>query len=41
MPPRIRVFFSAILIVLFLIPALALYRELSQRADIWWTPQTM
>lgn len=24
--------------VLFCIPAAALYRELSRRADIWWTP---
>jgi hypothetical protein len=27
--------------VLLLIPALALYRELSRRADIWWTPAAM
>jgi hypothetical protein len=26
---------------LLLIPALALYRELSRRPDIWWTPPAM
>ena len=27
--------------VLFLISALALYRELSRRTDIWWTPMAL
>lgn len=38
MPLRLRRFFSALTGVLLLIPALALYRELSRRPDIWWTP---
>ncbi len=41
MPPRIRLFFSSLTGVLLLIPAIALYRELSQRSDIWWTPSAM
>ena len=41
MPPRIRLFYSGLIAVLLLIPALALYRELSRRADIWWTPAAM
>jgi hypothetical protein len=41
MPPRIRLFYSGLIAVLLLIPALALYRELSTRADIWWTPASM
>jgi len=41
MPPRIRVFFSTLSLVLFFVAALPLYRELSQRSDIWWTPRTM
>jgi len=41
MPPRIRLFFASLIGVLLLIPALALYRALSQRSDIWWTPPTM
>ena len=38
MPPRLRIFFSALMAVLFCIPAVALYSELSRRADVWWTP---
>src|SRR5229473_1344705 len=41
MPPRLRLFFSALTGVLLLISALALYRELSRRSDIWWTPPPM
>ena len=41
MPPRLRFFFSGLTGVLLLIPALALYRELSRPADIWWTPPAM
>jgi len=41
MPLRVRLTFAAITIGLFLIPALALYGELSKRADIWWTPRSL
>jgi len=41
MPLRLRLFFSGLIVVLFLIPGLALYRELSKRPDIWWTPRAM
>jgi hypothetical protein len=41
MPPRVRMSFAVIIFVLFLIPALALYSELSKRADIWWTPRPL
>src|SRR5690349_3170809 len=41
MPLRLRLFFSALTGTLLLIPALALYRELSRRPDIWWTPPAM
>ena len=41
MPPRLRLFYSVLTGVLLLIPALALYRDLSGPADIWWTPPAM
>ena len=41
MPLRLRVFFSTLTCTLLFIPALALYRELSRRPDIWWTPPAM
>jgi hypothetical protein len=41
MPLRLRLFFSIMTGSLLLIPALALYRELSRRSDIWWTPPPM
>ncbi len=41
MPPRIRLFYSALTLALLFIPAVALYSELSTRPDIWWTPPTM
>lgn len=41
MPPRIRVLFSALGLVFLFGAAAPLYRELSQRSDIWWTPQAM
>lgn len=41
MPPRVRMVFAAMLFTLFLIPALAIYRELSKPADIWWTPRPL
>ena len=41
MPPRIRLIYSILSAVLLLIPALSLYREMTGRSDIWWTPHTM
>src|SRR2546427_12396438 len=41
MPIRLRLFFSVLIVALLLIPATALYRELSSRSDIWWTPPPM
>ena len=41
MPPRIRLVFSALSLVFFLMAAVPLYRELSRRSDIWWTPHAM
>jgi hypothetical protein len=38
MPLRLRLSYSALIVALLLIPATALYRELSSRPDIWWTP---
>jgi hypothetical protein len=32
---------GAMTVVFFLIPAVALYSELSKRSDIWWTPQSL
>ena len=41
MPPRIRFLFSTMMLALLFVAALPLYRELSRRRDIWWTPRTM
>src|SRR5258707_6367412 len=41
MPLRLRLFFSSLIAALLLIPALAVYRKLAQRSDIWWTPPPM
>lgn len=41
MPPRMRTMFVMMLVVLLLIPALALARELFRRSDIWWTPKPL
>jgi len=41
MPLRLRLSYSAPIVALLLIPATALYRELSSRSDIWWTPASM
>ena len=41
MPPRIRIFFASLSLVLFCIAAVPLYRDLSRRSDIWWTPYAM
>src|SRR5207244_9489609 len=40
-PPRVRMSLAVMMLVFLLIPALALYRELSRRSDIWWTPQAL
>jgi len=40
MPPRLRVFYSLLTGAMLLIPAVALYSELSKRSDMWWTPAT-
>ncbi len=37
MPPRLRYLYLALLLVV----VAPLYRELSQRSDIWWTPYAM
>ena len=41
MPPRVKLVFLSLMVVLFLIPAIALYSELRRRSDIWWTPPSM
>ena len=38
MPPRLRLFYSGLIAALLLIPVATIYRELSRRSDIWWTP---
>ena len=41
MPRRVRVLFAALSATLFFVAAMPLYRELSRRRDIWWTPPNM
>jgi uncharacterized SAM-binding protein YcdF (DUF218 family) len=41
MPPRARMLYSMFSLVFLLAASMPLVRELSQRRDIWWTPQTM
>lgn len=41
MPTRLRFAFSALSLVFFFMAAAPLYRELSRRSDIWWTPHAM
>jgi hypothetical protein len=41
MPPRARMLYSIFSLLFLLAAATPLIRELSQRSDIWWTPQTM
>ena len=41
MPPRTRLLFAALTLVLFFVAAVPLYGELARRTDIWWTPHTM
>jgi hypothetical protein len=38
MPPRIRLVFATLSLVMFFIAAVPLYGELFRRRDIWWTP---
>jgi hypothetical protein len=41
MPPRLRSLYATFCVTFFLISALPIYRELSRRRDIWWTPFSM
>jgi hypothetical protein len=41
MPPRTRLLFAALTLVLFFVAAVPLYGELARRTDIWWTPHSM
>lgn len=41
MPARVRMLFAVMIGALFFIPAVSLYRELSRRTDIWWTPMAL
>ena len=41
MPPRIRLFFSSMILIPLFAAAIPLFTELTQRRDIWWTPRTM
>jgi len=41
MPPRLRATFAVMILGLFLIPAISLFRELSKPSDIWWTPPSL
>jgi len=38
MPTRLRFLYSGLAFILLVIPATQIYRELSRRSDIWWTP---
>ena len=41
MPSRIRFLFATLSLIFFFIAAAPLYRELSGRSDIWWTPHAL
>jgi hypothetical protein len=41
MPPRIRLAYATLSLVLFLTAAVPLLGEFSRRSDIWWTPHSM
>jgi predicted xylose isomerase-like sugar epimerase len=41
MPPRIRLVFTSLSLVLFFVAAVPLYGALFRRSDIWWTPHAM
>jgi hypothetical protein len=36
LPPRIRLFFATLSLVLFFVAAVPLYEEFSRRSDIWY-----
>ncbi len=38
MQTRLRFLYSGLVFILLVIPATQIYRELSRRSDIWWTP---
>lgn len=39
MPPRARLFYAILSLIVFLVAAAPLYSELARRRDIWWTPR--
>jgi len=41
MPPRTRRLLSSVSVTALLLAALPIYRELTRRSDIWWTPLAM
>ena len=41
MPPRIRLVFLGLSVVLLAIAVVPIYSELTRRSDIWWTPPGM
>src|SRR6266404_3393606 len=41
MPPRIRLLFATLNLILFFVAAIPLYGEFSRRSDIWWTPHAL
>ena len=41
MPPRIRLVFLGLSVVLLAIAVVPIYSELTRRSDIWWTPPSM
>lgn len=41
MPPRTRLLLSSVSVTALLLAVLPIYRELSRRSDIWWTPFAM
>ena len=41
MPPRIRLVFATLSLLMFFVAAVPLYGELFRHRDIWWTPFAM
>ena len=41
MPPRIRLVFLGLSVVLLAIAVVPIYSELTRQSDIWWTPPSM
>ncbi|HEX9705671.1 MAG TPA: hypothetical protein VGA20_10520 [Gemmatimonadales bacterium] len=41
MPPHLRRFFATLSFGFFLIAAVPLFRQLTRRPDIWWTPRPL